>query len=183
MSARQPVLTPDHPAPGAAAHRQAGYPHSLAGTTPPDHHPPVAGVVIWLAAYGGAALLIATPARPGRAAAASVGLATGLLSDGNISAKLIGYGGLWLATLATLIVTYAAGTSVLQSAYQRGDVLTAAGTATITTNAIPITAGFVSFGQRPPHGIRTVLQLAAFACLVASTVALGRQQTPRSEPH
>jgi hypothetical protein len=180
MSVRRPVLTPDHPAPGAAAHRQAGHPHSLAGTAAPDHHPPVAGVVIWLAAYGGAALLIATPARSGRAAAASVRLATGL-SDGDISAKLIGYGGLWLAALATLIVTYAAGTSVPQSAYQRGDVLTAAGTATIMTNAVPITAGFVPFGERLPHGIRTVLQPAAFACLVAR--AVGRQQTPRSEPH
>ena len=171
------MLTPDHPAPAAAAHRQAGYPFSLAGTTAPDRHPPVAGVVIWLAAYGGAALLIATPARSGRAAAASVGLATGLLSGGDVSAKLAGYGGL---RLAVLIMTYAAGTSVLQSAYQRGDVLTAAGTATIMTNAVPIAAGFVPFGQRLPDGIRTVLQLAAFACLVAS--AVGRQQTPRSEP-
>ena len=180
MSVRRPVLTPDHPAPGAAAHRQAGYPFSLAGTTPFDHHPPVAGVVIWLAAYGGAALLIATPARSGRAAAASLGLATGLLSDSDISARLVGYGGLWLAAL---IITYAAGTSVLQSAYQRGDVLTAAGTATIMTNAAPITAGLVLFSQRPPHRIRAVLQLAAFACLVASAAALGRQQTPGSEPH
>jgi hypothetical protein len=177
MSIRRPVPTPD-PALVAAAHRQAGYPFSLAGTTAPDHHPPVAGVVIWLAAYGGAALLIATPARSGRAAAASLGLATGLLSGGDISAKLAGYGGLWLAALTTLIVT-----SVLQSAYQRGNVLTAAGTATIMTNAVPITAGFVPFGQGLPHGIRAALQLAAFACLLASAVALGRQQTPGSEPH
>ena len=182
MSARRPVLTPDHPPPVAAAHRQAGYPFSLAGVAAPDHHPPVAGVVIWLAACGGAALLIATPARSGRAAA-SVGLATRLLFDSGISAKLVGYGGLWLAALTTLIMTDAAGTSVLQSAYQRGDVLTAAGTATIMTNAVSITAGFVPFGQRLPHGIRAVLQLAAFACLVASAVAPGRQQTPRSEPH
>ena len=68
MSVRRPMLTPDHPPPVAAAHRQAGYPHSLAGTTAPNHHPPVARVVSWLAAYGGAALLIAAPARP-RAAA------------------------------------------------------------------------------------------------------------------
>jgi len=78
---------------------------------------------------------------------------------------------------------YAAGTSVLQSAYQRGDMLTAAGTTAIMTNAVPITAGFVLSGQRLPHGIRAVLQLAAFACLVASAAALGRQQTPGSEPH
>jgi hypothetical protein len=159
MSARRPVLTPDHPAPVAAAHRQADYPHSLTGTTAPDHP------------------------RSGRAAAPCLQLATGLLSDGDISAQLVGYGGLWLAALATLIVTYAAGTSVLQSAYQRGEVLTAAGTAAIMTNAVPITAGFVLFSQRLPHGIRAGLQLAAFACLVARAVALGRQQTPRSEPH
>jgi hypothetical protein len=180
MSARRPALTPDHPPPVAAAHRQASYPHSLAGTTAPDHHPPVAGVVIWLAAYGGAAHRHNGPARPRRA---SVGLATRLLSDSDISAKLVGYGGLWLAARTTLIMTYAAGTSVLQSAYQRGDVLTAAGTATIMTNAVPLTAGFVPFGQRLPHGIRAVLQLAAFACLVASAAAPGRQQTPGSEPH
>jgi hypothetical protein len=180
MSVRRPVLTPDHPAPGAAAHRQAGYPFSLAGTTPSDHHPPVAGVVIWLAAYGGAALLIATPARSGRAAAASLGLATGLLFDGGVPARLVGYGGL---RLAALIVTYAAGTSALQSAYQRSDVLTASGTATLMTNAAPITAGLVLFGARPPHGRRAVLQLAAFACLVARAVVPGRQQTPGSEPN
>ena len=98
MSMRRPVLTPDRPAPGAAAHRQARYPHSPAGTTPADH-PPVAGMVIWLAAYGGA-LPIATPARSGRAAAASLGLATGLLLDGGVSARLTGYGGLWLAAVA-----------------------------------------------------------------------------------
>jgi hypothetical protein len=44
-----------------------------------------------------------------------------VLSDGDVSAQLAGHGGL-LGALATLIVTYAAGTSVLQSAYQRGDV-------------------------------------------------------------
>ena len=58
---------------------------------------------------GGAVLLIAIPTRFGRAA--SLGLAAGLLfADGDISAKLIGYGGPWLVALATLIVAYAAGT-------------------------------------------------------------------------
>ena len=77
---------------------------SIAGTTESDHHPGVVGVMIWLAACGGAAaLLITAPARIGRAA--SLGLAAGLLfADGDISAKLIGYGGLWLIALTTLIV-------------------------------------------------------------------------------
>jgi drug/metabolite transporter (DMT)-like permease len=151
---------------------------SLVGTEPSDRRPPVAGIIIWLAACGGgAALLIAIPGRLARAA--SLGLATGLLfADGDISAKLVGYGGAWLVALVILIVAYAAGTGVLQSAYQHGDALTAAGTATMVTNAVPIVAGFVLFGETLPHGTRAVLQIAAFACLVVSAVALGHRQAP-----
>jgi hypothetical protein len=151
---------------------------SLVGTTESDRHPEVIGIIIWLAACGGgAALLIAIPTHFARAA--SLGLATGLLfADGDISAKLVGYGGLWVVALATLIVAYGIGTSVLQSAYQRGDVLTAAGTATMVTNAVPIAAGFVLFHEMLPHGARAALQIAAFASLVVSAVALGHQQAP-----
>lgn len=151
---------------------------SLVDAAESDQHPAAIGTIIWLAACGaGAALLIAIPTRFGRAA--SLGLAAGLLfADGDISAKLIGYGGAWLLALLTLIVAYAVGTSVLQSAYQRGDALTAAGTATMVTNAVPIAAGFVLFGESLPHGARAVLQVAAFACLVMGAVALGHQQVP-----
>jgi hypothetical protein len=155
---------------------------SLVGTAESDQRPAALGVVVWLAAFGGGAvLLIAVPTRFGRAA--SLGLAAGLLfADGDISAKLVGYGGVWLAAIGTLIVAYAAGTSVLQWAYQRGDALTAAGMATMATNAVPIAAGFVLFGETLPHGTRAVLQVAAFGCLVASAVALGRQQPPPAAP-
>ena len=158
---------------------------SLVGATESDQPPGVAGIIIWLAACGGgAAFLIATPAPFARAPfarAASLGLAAGLLfADGDISAKLVGYGGLWLVALLTLIVAYAVGTSVLQSAYQRGDALTAADTATMVTNAVPIAAGFVLFHETLPLGIRAVLQIAAFTFLVASAVALGHQQAPRA---
>jgi hypothetical protein len=69
-----------------------------------------------------------SPHRPrsGRTAA-SLGLATGLQFSGDTSAGQVGYGRPWLAALATLIVTYATGTSLPQSAYQRGDALTTAG--------------------------------------------------------
>lgn len=154
---------------------------SLVGTKASDRHPEVIGIITWLAACGGgAALLIAIPTHFARAA--SLGLATGLLfADGDISAKLVGYGGLWLVALATLIVAYGIGTSVLQSAYQRGDVLTAAGTATMVTNAVPIAAGFVLFHEMLPHGARAALQIAAFASLVVSAVALGHQQAPAAD--
>jgi drug/metabolite transporter (DMT)-like permease len=155
---------------------------SLIGAPPTQKHPPVIGIVIWLAACGaGAGLLIAIPTRFGRAA--SLGLATGLLfSIGDISAKLIGYGGAWLLALVSLIIGYGIGTSVLQSAYQKGDVLTAAGTATMVTNAVPIAAGFVLFGETLPHGIRAAAQVAAFTCLIASAVFLGRPDAPSAPP-
>ena len=153
---------------------------SLVGATPSDEHPPVIGIIIWMSACaGGAVLLMGVRTRIARAAA--LGLAAGLLlADGDISAKLVGYGGMWLVAVASLIVAYAVGTSVLQWAYQRGDALTAAGMATLATNAIPIAAGFVLFGENLPRGTRAVLQVASFSCLVVSAVALSRQQAPRS---
>jgi drug/metabolite transporter (DMT)-like permease len=153
---------------------------SLAGSTPSNDHPPVIGIIIWLAACGGgAALLMALPVRITRVAA--LGLAAGLLlADGDISAKLVGYGGPWLIALVSLIVAYAVGTSVLQWAYQRGDALTAAGMATLATNAVPIAASFVLFGETLPDGFHAALQIASFACLVASAIALGRQQAPQA---
>lgn len=154
---------------------------SLAGTAPSDEHPPVAGVVIWMVACGGGAALLMA-ARVRIAGAAALGLAAGLLfADGDISAKLVGYGGPWLAALAALVLAYAVGTAVLQWAYQRGDALTAAGMATLATNAVPIAAGFALFGETLPGGTRAVVQVASFACLVASAVALGRTQAPRAE--
>ncbi|HEX6932223.1 MAG TPA: hypothetical protein VF162_08780 [Streptosporangiaceae bacterium] len=154
---------------------------SLVGVQPSDHRPAVHAIVLWLAVCaGGAVLLIILPGRVARAA--SLGMATGLLfADGDISAKLVGYGGWWLIAIVPLIVGYAVGTSVLQSAYQHGDALTAAGTATMVTNVVPILAGFAVFGENLPGGFLAVVQIAAFAALVMSAVLLGQRQAPRSE--
>jgi hypothetical protein len=155
---------------------------SLVGVEPSDHRPAVLAIIIWLAACGsGAALVIVIPGRFARAA--SLGLATGLLfADGDISAKLVGYGDWWLVALIPLIAAYAVGTSVLQSAYQEGDALTAAGTATMVTNVVPILAGFVVFYETLPSGFRAGLQIAAFAALVLSAVLLANKQAPSRKP-
>ena len=151
---------------------------SLVDTAESDQHPAVIGTIIWLAACGGGAvLLIAVPTRFGRAA--SLGLAAGLLfADGDISAKLDRLRRGVAARAAHAHRRVRGRDGVLQSAYQRGDALTAAGTATMVTNAVPIAAGFVLFGETLPHGARAVLQVAAFACLVMGAVALGHQQPP-----
>ena len=154
---------------------------SLVGAKPTSHTPHVAVVLLWLAASaGGAVALIVVRIRLTRAAA--LGLATGLLfADGDISAKVLTYGGIWLLAILSLVACYAAGTSVLQAAFQHGSALTAAGIATLVTNAVPIAAGFVLFREALPPGARGALQIAAFASIVASAALLGRPGTTRSD--
>jgi drug/metabolite transporter (DMT)-like permease len=154
---------------------------SLVGARPSSHAPHAAAVVLWLAASaGGAVALILVRIRLTRAAA--LGLATGLLfADGDISAKLVSLGGVWLVAILPLVACYAAGTSVLQAAFQHGSALTAAGIATLVTNAVPIAAGFVLFAESLPPGVRGALQIAAFASIVASAGLLGRPARPRSD--
>lgn len=147
---------------------------SIRGMHESDRAPGIAGVVLWLGSCAVAALLAVAVLRRG-AAAARFGLAAGLLfAGGDMSAKLLGYGGAWVAILLPLVVFYGLGTSTLQGAFQRGGALTAAGIAELTTNAVPIAAGFVLFGEELPQGGRGAMQLAAFASIVLSAVLLGR---------
>lgn len=147
---------------------------SLVGTHQADRAPAGLPVAAWLAGSTAAALLLAA-FRNRLGSAPALGLAAGLLfAGGDISAKLVVYGGVWLAAVASLIVCYALGTSLLQGGFQHGDALTAAGLATIGTNALPIAAGFVVFGEELPLGAKGVLQLAAFASLVVSATFLAR---------
>lgn len=155
---------------------------SLVGAKPASHTPHPIAVVAWLAASAGvAAALVVMHVRLARAAA--LGLATGLLfADGDVSAKLVTSGGVWLVALLPLVVCYATGTSVLQTAFQHGSALTAAGIATLVTNAVPIAAGFVLFGEALPHGVRGGLQVAAFASIVGSAGLLAGAAATRSAP-
>jgi hypothetical protein len=152
---------------------------SLVDTHQADRPPDGVAVAIWLAGSAGAALTLAG-ARLRLARGAALGLAAGLLfAGGDISAKLVVYGGVWFVAVVSLIVCYALGTSVLQGAFQHSDALIAAGLATLATNAVPIAAGFVVFGEQLPHGRKGVLQLAAFASLIVSAAFLVR--TPSGE--
>jgi hypothetical protein len=153
---------------------------SLVDTSQADHPPDGVGVTIWLAGSAGAALMLAG-SRLRLARGASLGLAAGLLfAGGDMSAKLVVYGGAWFAAVLSLIVCYALGTSVLQGAFQHSDALTAAGLATLATNSVPIAAGFVLFGEELPHAAKGTLQVAAFASLVVSAAFLARPEQASS---
>jgi hypothetical protein len=153
---------------------------SLVDTHQTDHPPEWTAVAIWLGCSSAGALALAVFGG-GLARGPALGLAAGLLfAGGDISAKLVVYGGVWLAAIVTLVVCYSLGTSVLQGSFQHGDALTGAGLATLATNAVPIAAGFVVFGEELPAGARGALQLAAFGCLVAGAVLLARAPRPSS---
>jgi hypothetical protein len=155
---------------------------SLVGTHQSDHVPDWRAALLWLGASSAAAAALALLGA-GLARASALGLAAGLLfAGGDISAKLVVYGGTWLLAALALIVCYALGTSVLQGSFQHGDALTGAGLATLATNAVPIAAGFVVFGEELPHGLQGAFQLAAFAALIASAVLLARGPLPESSP-
>ena len=150
---------------------------SLIGTEPSDHVPPVAAAIVWLGACAGASLVFSA-ARLRLGSAATLGLGAGMLfAAGDISAKLVVFGGGWLLALVPLVVAYALGSIELQSAFQHGGALTTAGLATLATNAVPIVAGIVLFEQTTGGDGQRVLELVAFGLMVAAATLLSRPPT------
>jgi hypothetical protein len=145
---------------------------SLVGLSPTEELPDAGQAILWLAACagGGAALSVA---RVRLSHTTTLGLAAGILfSGGDISAKLIVYGGAWLIVALPLIAFYALGSIQLQAAFQHGDAVAAAGIATLTTNAVPIAAGVVLLNETLPSGANRVLQIVAFGLLVGGGALL-----------
>ncbi len=154
---------------------------SFLGSHPSDRTAGAVGAALWLAACaGGSVALTGVRLRVSRAAA--LGLAAGLLfAGGDISVKLVVHGGWWLLALLPLFAFYALGTMRLQVAFQHGGALAAAGMATLATNAVPIAAGFVLFGEALPTGARGVLQLAGFGAIVVGAIALSKRARPEGD--
>ena len=151
---------------------------SVVDTHQADHAPHPAAVGVWLGCLLVVSALLARR-RAGLGVGAALGLAAGLLfAGGDISAKLVVYAGPWLAALVTLVVFYGLGTSVLQGSFQHANALTGAGLATLATNAVPIAAGFVVFGEELPRGTKGALQVAAFGLLVIGGALLARVVRP-----
>jgi hypothetical protein len=148
---------------------------SLTGTVQVDRAPSPAAVAVWLAAtMAGGLVLAGIPTGLGRAAA--LGIASGLLfAGGDVCSKLVVFGGVWVVAAVPLLAAYALGTALLQSAFQHGHALTAAGLATLATNAVPIVAGFTLFGEHLPRGARGAVQIAGFVALVTGAILLARR--------
>jgi len=71
----------------------------------------------------------------------------------------------------------------LQLAFQRGGALATAGIATLWTNALPILAGMIIFGEPLPGGVRGVARVAAFVAVVVGAALLarsGEEEAPKA---
>ena len=71
----------------------------------------------------------------------------------------------------------------LQLAFQRGGALATAGIATLWTNALPILAGMIIFGEPLPGGARGVARVAAFVAVVVGAALLarsGEEEAPKA---
>jgi hypothetical protein len=153
---------------------------SLPRHQPGDHAPALVEAVLWLGATAAVAAVLSV-IRVRLSYAAVLGFAAGLLfAGGDISAKLVVLGGAWFLALVPLIALYALGSIQLQAAFQHGNAVTAAGVATLTTNAVPIAAGVVLFDEQLPGGASRVLRITAFALLVVGGTLLSR--TRRGSP-
>ena len=113
----------------------------------------------WVVVSLGVAAVVALGGASGLGAAAGI-----LYAAGDVATKAAVHGGTSLAFVA------------LQLGFQRGGALETAGVATLLTNALPIAAGTLVFGEG--LGSRPALRLLAFACTVVGATLLARKPAP-----
>jgi hypothetical protein len=148
---------------------------SLAGTTTTGQHASLRDAAVWMLASGAVAAVAAGPAADLVTRAAGLGMAAGVLyAAGDIGTKAAVSGGFHLPFVPALLACHGLAFVALQLGFQRGGALTTAGVATLWTNALPIAAGMVVFGEPLPGGALGVARVAAFAAVVAGAALLTR---------
>jgi hypothetical protein len=128
-------------------------------------------VVAWLGVSVGGALA-------GFSVGSGVGLgaAAGMLYSAADVATKAAVGGRPLFVPAVLVASGLGG-ACLQLGFQRGDALSTVGLSMLLTNALPIAAGMLIFGEALPGGLRGVLRVAAFALVTLAAALLARSHT------
>jgi hypothetical protein len=128
-----------------------------------------------MAVSGGLAALFAGPFSRWLAGGAGLGIAAGFCyAAGDVGTKAAVGGGARLLFVLPLLAAHGLGFVFLQLGFQRGGALTPAGVATLFTNAVPIAAGMVLFGDGLPSGALGVARLLSFAAVVAGAALLTR---------
>ncbi|MDX6469668.1 MAG: hypothetical protein QOF75_1471, partial [Gaiellaceae bacterium] len=110
-------------------------------------------------------------------AGAGLGTAAGVLyAAGDVGTKAAFGGGIRLLFVPALLACHGLAFVCMQLAFQRGGRLATAGLAVLWTNALPIVAGTVLFGESIPGGWRGGARIAAFVLVLVGAVALSRRQ-------
>jgi hypothetical protein len=114
-------------------------------------------------------------------AGAGLGTAAGILyAVGDVATKAAVAGGVRLLFVPAVLAAHGLAFVCVQLAFQRGRRLATAGLAVLWTNALPIAAGAVLFGERLPGGWQGSARLAAFAFVLAGAAALSRRTSEGS---
>ena len=148
---------------------------SLAGPVRASQHASLRDAAAWMLASAAVAALAAGPAADLFSRAAGLGMAAGVLyAAGDVGTKAAVSGGFHLAFVPALLACHGLAFVALQLGFQRGGALTTAGLATLWTNALPIAAGMVVFGEPLPGGALGVARVAAFVAVVVGAALLTR---------
>jgi len=152
---------------------------SLVSSSGQGRHGSLTTVIVWVV---GSALvataIVGTGTRFVRAGAA-FGVASGVLyAAGDVATKAAVGGGARLALVAAVLACHGLAFVVLQLGFQRGGVLATAGLASLFTNAVPIVAGLVLFGEGLPAGWLGVVRIIGFAAVVVGGAGLARGEAP-----
>jgi hypothetical protein len=148
---------------------------SLVGVSAPSRHGSWPEIAVWMGVSLGVAACAAGPLARVLAGGAGLGMAAGVLyAAGDVGTKAAVVGGGRLAFVPALLACHGLAFVALQLGFQRGGALATAGMATLWTNALPIAAGSILFGESLPPGMRGVARVAAFACVVIGAAALAR---------
>jgi hypothetical protein len=130
-------------------------------------------VIAWLLVSGAVAAPM-TRLLPG---GAGLGTAAGVLyAAGDVGTKAAFGGGARLLFVPALLACHGLAFACMQLAFQRGGRLATAGLAVLWTNALPIVAGTLLFGESIPGGWRGGARVAAFVLVLVGAVALSRRQ-------
>jgi hypothetical protein len=141
------------------------------GSHPPSGRGSVDTVAVWLVASAGLAGLVVRALPP----AAGFGTAAGVLyAAGDVATKAAVGGGTRLWFVPVLLACHGLAFVCMQLAFQRGGRLGTAGLAVLWTNALPIVAGTLVFGESLPGGLSGAARIAAFALVLIGAVALSR---------
>lgn len=153
----------------------------LLGISLANHQPTRLGhaswlaVATWMAGTAAVALLCAGGLPRLLAAGAGLGAAAGLwYAAGDVGTKAAVAGGTRLGFVPLVLACHGLGFVFLQLGFQRGGALATAGLATVLTNAVPIAAGMIIFGDRIPPGAFGAARVAAFVAVLIGAGLLAR---------